>query len=70
MWEKVDIRNSEDSIFGDWGIEDEEQIRTALQYRWIEHFDYIISTQQDGLIDKEELAESFIMLMNRLGLIA
>ena len=41
--------------------------------RWackgIEKFDYLVATQQDTLIDKDRLAEGFLKMHEKLGLL-
>ena len=44
-------------------------LRKALEHKGLEHFDYIVKTQEDELIDKGLLADSLLLLMNKLKLI-
>jgi predicted nucleotidyltransferase component of viral defense system len=44
-------------------------VRTALEYKGIERFDYIVREQQDELIDVSKLSESFLRMFDRLGLL-
>lgn len=44
-------------------------LRGAVEYKGIEQFDYVIRTQSDELIDNDKLAEDFLMMYDRLGLI-
>lgn len=44
-------------------------LRSAVEYKGIEHFDYIIQTQQDELIDTNKLASDFLETYNLLGLL-
>ena len=45
------------------------QLVDSLSYKGLEHFDYLISTQQDELIDSVVLGNEFLDLYNRLGLL-
>jgi predicted nucleotidyltransferase component of viral defense system len=45
-------------------------LRSAVEYKGIEQFDYIIQNQQDDLIDNEKLSEDFLGMYDRLGLLA
>lgn len=44
-------------------------IRDTLSYKGIEQFDYLVATQQDTLIDKDRLAEGFLKVHEKLGLL-
>ena len=44
-------------------------IRDTLSYKGIEQFDYLVATQQDTLIDKDRLAEGFLKMHEKLGLL-
>lgn len=44
-------------------------LQNALQYKGIEHFDYIVSNQADELIDSNALAENFLNALDKVGLI-
>ena len=44
-------------------------IRDTLSYKGIEQFDYLVATQQDTLIDKDRLAECFLKMHEKLGLL-
>lgn len=44
-------------------------IRDTLSYKGIEKFDYLVATQQDTLIDKDRLAEGFLKMHEKLGLL-
>ena len=44
-------------------------LRSAVEYKGIEHFDYIIKDQQDELTDNEQLAEDFLVMYEKLGLL-
>ncbi len=44
-------------------------IRDTLSYKGIEQFDYLVATQQDTLIDKDRLAEVFLKMHEKLGLL-
>ena len=41
----------------------------AVAHKGIEHFDYVTRNQSDPLIDPDELASSFLTMMDKLGLI-
>ncbi|MDR3270246.1 MAG: nucleotidyl transferase AbiEii/AbiGii toxin family protein [Peptococcaceae bacterium] len=43
-------------------------LRNAIEYKGIEQFDYIIRDQNDELIDNDKLAEDFLAMYDRLGL--
>lgn len=45
------------------------QLVDSLSYKGLEHFDYLISTQQDELIDSVVLGNGFLDLYNKLGLL-
>lgn len=45
------------------------QLVDALSFKGLEHFDYIIKTQSDELIDNSVLADEFLDLYNKLGLL-
>jgi len=44
-------------------------LRDAVQYKGIEQFDYIVKSQPDELIDSEKLADDFLNMFERLGLL-
>jgi predicted nucleotidyltransferase component of viral defense system len=44
-------------------------IRNAIEHKGIEQFDYITREQQDDLIDKDKLADDFLTLYDKLGLL-
>lgn len=44
-------------------------LRNAVEYKGIEQFDYIVSTQQDELINTNKLAEKFLKMYERLDLL-
>jgi len=44
-------------------------LRNAVEYKGIEHFDYIVQNQQDALIDNDKLSEDFLNMYDRLGLL-
>ena len=46
-----------------------ELLRDALSYKGFEHFDYITSTQEDPLINKDKLAESYLKMYDKLDLL-
>lgn len=45
------------------------QVKAALSQKGLEHFDYIMQTQADDLIDKNYLGDLFLNLYNNLGLL-
>lgn len=44
-------------------------LRSAIEYKGIEQFDYIIKDQHDELIDKDKLAGDFLSMHDKLGLL-
>lgn len=44
-------------------------IRDALSFKGFEHFDYIVNTQSDPLIDKNQLAEDYLKMYDKLDLL-
>ena len=44
-------------------------LQNALMYKGKEHFDYIVSQQQDDLIDENRLAESFLKMFDKFDLL-
>jgi hypothetical protein len=44
-------------------------MRSAVEYKGVEHFDYIVKDQHDELIDSEQLSEDFLVMYERLGLL-
>lgn len=44
-------------------------LQNALMYKGMEHFDYIVSQQQDDLIDENRLAESFLKMFDKFDLL-
>ena len=44
-------------------------MRSSVEYKGIEHFDYIIREQQDELIDNYKLSEDFLTMFDQLGLL-
>lgn len=45
------------------------QLKDALAFRGLEHFDYLTQTQTDELIDVKKLTEDFLTLWDKLGLL-
>lgn len=43
--------------------------RTAVAHKGIEQFDYLVKTQQDELVDTSKLADSFLRMYDKLGLL-
>ena len=46
-----------------------EQLKDALTYKGFDYFDYVTSTQEDPLIDKNVLAESYLKMFEKLDLL-
>lgn len=44
-------------------------LRTSVEYKGVEQFDYIFREQSDELIDKDKLAEDFLEMYDKLGLL-
>ena len=44
-------------------------LRSAVEYKGIEQFDYVIKNQPDALIDNEKLADEFLKMYGHLGLL-
>ncbi len=44
-------------------------LRSAIEYKGIEQFDYIIKEQHDELIDENKLANDFLSMYDKLGLL-
>ena len=44
-------------------------LRTSVEYKGIEQFDYIIRVQSDELIDSEKIADDFLKMYDKLGLL-
>jgi len=44
-------------------------LRNAVEHKGIEQFDYVVRNQPDDLIDNEKLAEDFLKMYERLGLL-
>lgn len=44
-------------------------LRSAIEYKGIEQFDYIIKDQHDDLINEEKLAGDFLSMLDKLGLL-
>lgn len=45
------------------------QLRDAFSYKGFDHYDYIVETQSDPLIDAEKLAEAYLKTFDKLGLL-
>lgn len=45
-------------------------VRSAIEYKGIEQFDYIVREQRDELIDNDKLASAFLKMYERLDLLA
>ena len=46
-----------------------EQLKAALTYKGFDYFDYVTSTQEDSLIDKNALAELYLKMFEKLDLL-
>ena len=46
-----------------------KSIQDCVSYKGIEQFDYLIATQSDPLIDNEKLADDFLTMYDKLGLL-
>ena len=46
-----------------------EQLKDALTYKGFDYFDYVTSTQDDALIDKDALAGLYRKLFEKLDLL-
>lgn len=44
-------------------------VRNVLAYKGLDNFDYIVQTQKDSLIDSNELADNFLKLYDKVGLL-
>lgn len=44
-------------------------LRNAIEYKGVEQFDYIVQEQHDTLIDEDKLAEDFLNMYEKLGLL-
>ena len=44
-------------------------LQNALEYKGLEHFDYIVNNQEDELIDIEILAENFLNAIDTMGVL-
>jgi predicted nucleotidyltransferase component of viral defense system len=44
-------------------------LRSAIEYKGIEQFDYIVKEQHDELIDEKKLAGDFLSMYDKLGLL-
>jgi hypothetical protein len=45
-----------------------KSLRNALEYKGLEHFDYVVNQQSDPLIDKNKLGDDFLDMYEELGL--
>ena len=48
----------------------QDALRSALEYKDLEHFDYIVRTQRDELIDPDALETMFLESFDKLGLLS
>ena len=44
-------------------------LRSAIEYKGLEQLDYVLREQDDELIDKDKLVESFLIMFEKLGLL-
>ena len=44
-------------------------MQDCVSYKGLEQFDYLIATQNDPLIDSDKLAEDFLSMYDKLGLL-
>lgn len=44
-------------------------VKDALIYKGFEHFDYIVQTQKDDLINKDSLADYYLRMFDKLDLL-
>lgn len=44
-------------------------IKDALEFKGLEHFDYITNTQEDSLIDNNKLLNNFLQMYEKIGLL-
>ena len=58
-----------DQYFDSLSDSAKEQLKDALTYKGFDYFDYVTSTQEDPLIDKNVLAESYVKMLETLDLL-
>ena len=58
-----------DQYFDSLSDSAKEQLKDALTYKGFDYFDYVTSTQEDPLIDKNVLAESYLKMFEKLDLL-
>lgn len=58
------------NYFDDLSHGTKNSIKDVLSYKGIEQFDYLIATQSDPLIDKNKLAENFLLMHEKLNLLS
>ena len=44
-------------------------IKGVFIAKGLEHFDYVMNTQEDSLIDKKALANTFLLVWDKFGLL-
>ena len=57
------------NYFGSLSPQTVALLRSAVEYKGIEHFDYVVRNQPDELIDNDKLASDFLKMYDRLGLL-
>ena len=55
--------------FDELSVNTQITLAEAVSHKGIEQFDYLVKTEDDPLIDKEKLAESFLNMMDKLNLL-
>ena len=58
-----------DRYFADLSESTKEQLKDALTYKGFDYFDYVTSTQDDALIDKDALAGLYRKMFEKLDLL-
>ena len=58
-----------DRYFEDLSESAKEQLKDALTYKGFDYFDYVTSTQDDALIDKDALAGLYLNMFEKLDLL-
>ena len=58
-----------DRYFADLSESTKEQLKDALTYKGFDYFDYVTSTQDDALIDKDTLAGLYLNMFEKLNLL-
>ena len=58
-----------DRYFDELSDSTKEQLKDAMTYKGFEYFDYVTSTQDDALIDKNTLADLYLKMFEKLDLL-